>query len=80
MATLAAPEDQIDLLLNARAVRDALASLSPEHRGVLVELYYRARSPAEIATELGIPEGTVKSRTYYALRRLRAALEGTGVV
>ena len=57
-----------------------LASLSPEHRGVLVELYYRARSPAEIATELGIPEGTVKSRTYYALRRLRAALEGTGVV
>ena len=45
---------------------------------MLLETYYRGRSVAEAATALGVPEGTVKSRTYYALRALRLALEERG--
>jgi RNA polymerase sigma-70 factor (ECF subfamily) len=44
----------------------------------VVETYYRGRPYAEVAAELGIPEGTVKSRVYYALRALRLALEEMG--
>jgi len=55
---------------------EALDRVSPEHREVLVELYYRGRSMAETAKELGVPPGTVKSRSYYALRALRAVMGG----
>ena len=50
-----------------------------DHRRVLVEVYYRARPYAEVARELGVPVGTVKSRVYYGLRALRLALEEMGV-
>jgi RNA polymerase sigma-70 factor, ECF subfamily len=57
-----------------------MRSLRPEHRGVLLETYYRGRSVAEAATVLGVPAGAVKSRTFYALRALRLALEDRGLV
>ena len=53
--------------------------LSADHRAVLLECYYRGHSVAEAAHRLGIPEGTVKSRTHYALRALRLTLEEMGV-
>jgi RNA polymerase sigma-70 factor (ECF subfamily) len=71
--------DGTDQLLLSWVVADALTSLSPEHRGVLLECYYRGASVAEAARRLGIPEGTVKSRTHYALRALRLALDEMGV-
>lgn len=74
-----AVDDEIDRALEAWQVTDALASLSADHRQVLVETYYRGRSVAEAAATLGIPPGTVKSRTYYALRALRLILEERGV-
>jgi RNA polymerase sigma-70 factor, ECF subfamily len=46
---------------------------------VLLQTYYRGRSVAEAAERLGVPEGTVKSRTHYAMRALRLALEEMGV-
>jgi RNA polymerase sigma-70 factor (ECF subfamily) len=52
----------------------ALRSLTPAHREVLLHTHYLGRSVAEAAQELGIPAGTVKSRTYNALRALRAQL------
>ena len=67
--------DQSDQLLQSWVVADALSRLWPEHRLVLVECYYRGRSVAEAARRLDIPEGTLKSRTHYALRALRLALE-----
>ncbi|MFJ9174223.1 sigma-70 family RNA polymerase sigma factor [Streptomyces sp. NPDC102360] len=57
-------------------VRDAVATLTPEHRAVLLEVYFRGASVAEAADTLGIPPGTVKSRAYYALRALRRVLPG----
>lgn len=71
--------DQVDATLDRIVVTDALHALSPEHRAVLVETYYRGRSVAEAARALGIPPGTVKSRCYYALRALKLALAERGV-
>ena len=45
---------------------------------MLLETYFRDRPYAEVAEELGIPEGTVKSRVYYALKAVRLALEEMG--
>ena len=71
--------DEADRALESWAVADALKTLRPEHRGVLLETYYRGRSVAEAAAALGIPAGTVKSRTFYALRALKLALEERGL-
>ena len=59
-------------------VEEGLRKLSEDHRVVLVETYYRARPYNEVALELGVPVGTVKSRVYYALRALRLALDELG--
>jgi RNA polymerase sigma-70 factor, ECF subfamily len=64
-------DEPIERAVTALDVRAALALLSPEHRQVLEELYFRGRSVAETADILGIPAGTVKSRSYYGLRQLR---------
>ncbi len=69
-----ANEDPIDRAVGALDIQAALATLSPEHREVLVQLYLRDRSIEECAHLMGIPEGTVKSRAYYALRMLRRSL------
>ena len=72
-------DDRTDQLLLSWVVAEAITRLSEEHRAVLLECYYRGRPVAEAAELLGIPEGTVKSRTHYALRALRLALEEMGV-
>ena len=72
-------EDDIDRAVESWAMADALSELRPQHREVLVELYYRGRSVRDAAEVLRIPEGTVKSRTYYALRALRLALDERGL-
>ncbi|MFW3169828.1 sigma-70 family RNA polymerase sigma factor [Geodermatophilus sp. CPCC 206100] len=71
--------DDLAGALDRIVVTDALGSLSPEHRAVIVETYYRGRSVTEAAAVLGIPPGTVKSRCYYALRALKLALIERGV-
>lgn len=64
----------IDEAVIALDVRAALAQLTPEHRQVIVEMYYLGRPVADIARTLRIPEGTVKSRAYYGLRHLKRLL------
>ena len=76
---LVAVPDTADRALEAWAVADAIKSLRLEHRTVLLETYYRGRSVAEAAAVLGVPAGTVKSRTFYALRALKVALEERGL-
>jgi RNA polymerase sigma-70 factor (ECF subfamily) len=73
------PDDRSDELLLSWVVAEALTHLSEDHRAVLLECFYRGRPVAEAARRLGVPEGTVKSRTHYALRALKLALEELGV-
>lgn len=71
--------DGTDQMLLSWLVAEAIVKLSPDHRAVLVECYYQGRPVADAARRLGVPEGTVKSRTHYALRALRLVLEEMGV-
>jgi RNA polymerase sigma-70 factor (ECF subfamily) len=54
----------------AREVRNALNSLPPEQREVLVLAYFGSYTQSQIATYLEIPLGTVKARAFRGLRRL----------
>jgi RNA polymerase sigma-70 factor (ECF subfamily) len=71
-------DDEFDRSLDVWLVEEALRRIRPEHRAVLVETYYRGRPYAEVAADLGIPEGTARSRAFYGLRALRLALEEMG--
>jgi RNA polymerase sigma-70 factor (ECF subfamily) len=70
-----ATDDPTDGALTGQVVRRALARLSPDHRQVLIHRYFLDRSVEETADELDIAIGTVKSRSYYALRALRQSLD-----
>jgi RNA polymerase sigma-70 factor (ECF subfamily) len=65
--------DHADRVVTSMVVVDALSRLSTEHREVLEQVYLKGNTMAEAAKALGIPPGTVKSRSYYALRALREA-------
>ena len=71
--------DASDETVLARAegerVRRALAQLAPAQRRVLELAYYGGLTQSEIAVELELPLGTIKSRTFTALSRLRSMLE-----
>ncbi|MFJ4621899.1 sigma-70 family RNA polymerase sigma factor [Streptomyces sp. NPDC088812] len=69
-------DDHAERAVATLDVREAVKTLTPEHREVLVLVYFRGASVAEAAETLGIPPGTVKSRAYYALRALRRVLPG----
>jgi RNA polymerase sigma-70 factor (ECF subfamily) len=68
------PADPYDTLLTRHQLRAALTRLDPTHREVVEHIHLLGHSIADTARLLQIPEGTVKSRTHYALRHLRALL------
>lgn len=70
--------DGTDRLLDRREVRAAVARLPERLRSALIEIYFQEHSVAEAAQRLSVPEGTVKSRTFYALRALREDLTSRG--
>ncbi|MDT7787953.1 MAG: polymerase sigma-70 factor, subfamily [Pseudonocardiales bacterium] len=67
--------DHAQHVVDALVMGAVLASLSYEHRRVLMELYYNGRTYNEAAVCLGVPAGTVKSRSHYALCELRRAFQ-----
>ena len=56
-----------------------MAQLSADHRAVIRRSYYLGWSTAQIAADLDIAEGTVKSRLHYAIRALRLTMQEMGV-
>jgi RNA polymerase sigma-70 factor (ECF subfamily) len=67
--------DAIAPIWDRDQVERGFRRLSLEHRAVLVLHYYLDQTPDEIAETLGVPAGTVRSRLFYGMRDLRAALE-----
>jgi RNA polymerase sigma-70 factor (ECF subfamily) len=73
-------DGELARLADRSLVAEALLALSHDHRAVVVAAYWDGLSTREIAERLGIPDGTVKSRLFYALRSLRLGLEERSVL
>ena len=70
------PEEQAHLDDTKRAIHEAMATLTGDQREILRLRHFHEMSYAEIATKLGIPQGTVMSRLHGARKRLKQAMEG----
>jgi RNA polymerase sigma-70 factor (ECF subfamily) len=74
------PEDRLEKIFDREELRLALRALPDRFRDVLIEIYFRDRSVSEAAEALGVPPGTIKSRTFYALRAMRQHLVERGFI
>lgn len=75
-----ATDDRVERVGEQEHIVEAVLQLPPRFRDVLIEIYFRDRSVAKAAEILGVPEGTVKSRTFYALRALRERFGERGLL
>jgi RNA polymerase sigma-70 factor (ECF subfamily) len=66
---------ETDRVVMSLALRQAMASLTPRRREILIEVYLQDRSLKQVSEALGVPIGTVKSRAHAALRALRGELD-----
>ncbi|TWF79474.1 RNA polymerase sigma-70 factor (ECF subfamily) [Pseudonocardia hierapolitana] len=73
---VADPSDTFARYDTAEQVYRGLAGLTPDGRAVLTAIFIEELTYEQAAARLGIPLGTAKSRVYYALRALRAQLDG----
>jgi RNA polymerase sigma-70 factor (ECF subfamily) len=60
-------------------MRKCLAGLSAEHREIIDLVYYHEKSVEEVAVIVGIPEATVKTRMFYARKKLGELLKAAGI-
>ncbi len=77
---VAPTEDTVEATLEALTINEALTRLSFEHREVIQTLYNDGLTVTEAAKRLGVATGTVKSRSYYAVRALRSAFDEMGIL
>ena len=68
-------EPAADSIATRLAVRAALSQLAPAQRELVRMAYFEQLTQKEVAVRLGLPLGTVKSRTFHALKELRSFLE-----
>jgi RNA polymerase sigma-70 factor, ECF subfamily len=73
------PEAALQKKDKGEVLRECLKKLSPEHREVIDLVYYHEKSVEEVAEVVGIPENTVKTRMFYARKRLSELLKAAGV-
>jgi RNA polymerase sigma-70 factor (ECF subfamily) len=73
------PEADLGRKDTGAAIRRALAALSREHAEIIDLVYYQEKSIREIGALLGIPENTVKTRMFYARKRLAALVAAEGL-
>jgi RNA polymerase sigma-70 factor (ECF subfamily) len=82
-AAIADPGDDPEVALEKKdkgeILRKCLTGLSPEHREIIDLVYYHEKSVEEVAEIVGIPENTVKTRMFYARKRLSELLKAAGV-
>ena len=81
VSTVPDPADDAEVTLQkknrAEALRQSLHRLSPDHREVIDLAYYHGKSVKEIAEIVSISEATVKTRMFYARRKLAELVETT---
>ena len=79
-STVADPADGPDLVLEKKSTTElmggCLTELSPEQREVMDLVYYHEKSVREVARIIGIPEPTVKTRMFYARKKLAELVAG----
>ena len=73
------PEAELGQKDTGAVIRRCLASLTPEHAEIIDLVYYQEKSIKEIVEILGIPENTVKTRMFYARKRLAALVTAEGI-
>jgi RNA polymerase sigma-70 factor (ECF subfamily) len=73
------PEAELGRKDAGAVVRGALAALSREHAEIIDLVYYQEKSISDVAEVLAIPENTVKTRMFYARKRLAALVAAQGI-
>jgi RNA polymerase sigma-70 factor, ECF subfamily len=73
------PEVAMQKKDKSEVLRTCLAALTPEHREIIDLVYYHEKSVEEVAEIVGIPENTVKTRMFYARKKLAELLKAAGV-
>ena len=73
------PEVTLEKKDKSAVLRQCLEKLSPEHREIIDLVYYHEKSVEEVAEVVGIPENTVKTRMFYARKKLAELLQAAGV-
>jgi RNA polymerase sigma-70 factor (ECF subfamily) len=73
------PEAELGRKDTGAVVRGALAALTREHAEIIDLVYYQEKSIREIVEILGLPENTVKTRMFYARKRLAALVAAEGI-
>ncbi len=72
-------ENPIETQVDALGVRSLVGRLKPEYRSIVELVYFQGYTQAEVAEELDVPLGTVKTRVKAALSHLRALMGSLGV-
>ena len=73
------PETALGKKDKSALIRKCLAGLSAQHREIVDLVYYHDKSVEEVAQIVGIPENTVKTRMFYARKRLAELLRAAGI-
>jgi RNA polymerase sigma-70 factor (ECF subfamily) len=73
------PEASLDRSRTSAILRACVAKLSPAHREIVNLVYYHEKSVEEVATLIGIPASTVKTRMFYARKQLADLLKSAGI-
>jgi RNA polymerase sigma-70 factor (ECF subfamily) len=73
------PEVSIQKKQQTAVLRDCLTQLSPAHREIIDLVYYHEKSIDEVAQIIGVPQNTVKTRMFYARKRVGELLSAKGL-
>ena len=73
------PEVSVQKKDKGEILRKCLTALSPDHREIIDLVYYHEKSVEEVAVIVGIPEATVKTRMFYARKKMSELLKAAGV-
>jgi RNA polymerase sigma factor (sigma-70 family) len=73
------PDVTLEKKQKADVIRKCLGGLSAEHREIIDLVYYHEKSVEEVAEIVGIPEATVKTRMFYARKKLAELLKAQGI-